>query len=136
MLRWIAFLLLFPTATLAQERDSVFSDYATYARFVDQMIMTRDFKTLVLHLGGRDEYTPEQLDSTNHQLLRAFPFDFRNAAVFRKTDLGGGMVQEGRVYWTGDSYAYYYAILHQRADSIIVLSFNLNSSIGTIMDKF
>jgi hypothetical protein len=136
MLRLIAILLLLPATTLAQDRDSVFSDYASYARFVDQMIMTRNFEPLVLQLGGRDEYTPEQLASTNHQLLRAFPYDFKNAAVFRQTDLGGGMIQEGRVYWIGDSYAYYYAILHQRTDSIIVLSFNLNSSIGTIMDKF
>lgn len=129
-------LLAAPAPVQAQEADSIFADYAAYARFVDEHVMSRDFIPLIQVLGGRDEYTIEQMKGINGQLLGAWPRDFENVAVFNETDLGGGIRQEGRVYWTGHSYAYYYAILHAREGKVMVLNFYLNTSITEIMDRF
>ncbi|MFK7755166.1 MAG: hypothetical protein AB8B51_21790 [Sedimentitalea sp.] len=131
------FLMILPLGASAQVRDSVFTDYAEYDAFVDKSIMTRDFVALVLQLGGRDEYTPEQLAATKDQLGRAFPVDFTDATVFRRIDLGGGFSQEARAYWTANGrYAFYFAFLHQRDDGLIVMNFNLNSNPQAIMDNF
>lgn len=123
-------------AVHAQERDSVFVDYDAYADFVDSHIMTRDFIPLIQTLGGRDEYTIEQLQGIRNQLLGAWPNDFTGKSVFRQEDLGGGIRQEGRVYWTGEYYAYYYAVLHERDDELVVINFYLNTSITEIMARF
>lgn len=123
-------------AAMAQVRDSVFASYDDYARFVDEKIMTRDFVPLVQVLGGRDEYTAEQLAGVNAQLLNAMPVDFTSVTVFRETDLGGGVRQEARMYWTGELYAFYYAILHDRGDEIVVVNFTLNTSVTEIMSRF
>lgn len=123
-------------AAMAQVRDSVFASYEDYARFVDEKIMTRDFIPLIQVLGGRDEYTAEQLAGVNAQLLSALPMDFSNVTVFRETNLGGGVRQEGRMYWTGELYAFYYAILHDRGDEIVVVNFTLNTSVTEIMSRF
>ncbi len=124
------------TAARAQQRDGVFADYGAYAAFVDQRIMSRDFIPLIKSLGGRDEYTEEQLTAVNAQLLNAFPVDFENVTVFRRQDLGNGVSQEARLYWTGENYAFYYAILHQREGELVVLNFKLNSSVEPIMKSF
>ncbi|WGW02887.1 hypothetical protein [Tropicibacter oceani] len=129
-------LLILAGAVGAQTRDSVFDSYDAYEAYVDEKIMSRDFIPLVKTLGGRDEYTEAQLSQVNTQLMAAFPVDFENVTRFRQTDLGGGVRQEGRLYWNGESYAFYYAILHERGDQIVVLNFNLNSSISTIMAQF
>ncbi len=140
MIRLFSFLvMLFPLLAApasAQQRDGVFASYAAYAAFVDQRIMSRDFIPLIKSLGGRDEYTEEQLIGVNAQLLTAFPVDFSNVSVFRRQDLGNGVSQEARLYWTGENYAFYYAILHQRGDELVVLNFKLNSSVEPIMKSF
>ena len=128
--------LIAPFTAAAQERDSVFSSYSAYADFVDKKIMSREFVPLVLSLGGRDEYTPEQLNGVNTQLMAAFPVAFRNKTVFHETDLGGGMRQEARAYWSGEHYAYFYALLHERGNDIVVLNFLLNSSLSAVTEKF
>lgn len=127
---------LMPITAIAQERDSVFSDYTAYERFVDDHIMKRDFIPLVLALGGRDEYSEEQLHKVNQNLMAAFPIRFVNKTKFRETHLGGGMRQEGRAYWTGESYAYFYALLHDRGKDLVVVNFHLNSSVAKVIDKF
>lgn len=128
--------LIMPFGAAAQQRDSVFSDYAAYSEFVDRHIMARDFTPLILTLGGRDEYTPQQLANTDFQLKAAFPENFSNSAVFHSDDLGNRVTQEGRIYWHGDNYAFFYAIYHLRDDGLVVLNFNLNSEISSIMEKF
>lgn len=121
---------------MAQVRDSVFASYEDYARFVDEKIMTRDFIPMIQVLGGRDEYTAEQLAGLNAQLMSALPVDFTGVTVFRENDLGGGVRQEGRMYWTGEVYAFYYAVLHDRGDEVVVVNFTLNTSITEIMSRF
>lgn len=119
------------------QTDSVFPDYEAYAAFVDKQIMTRDFIPLILQLGGRDEYTPEQLASNNENLRRVWRKNFDSATVFKREDLGGGLSQEGRMYWTDTGgYAFFYALLHQRDDRLVVISFLLNSSSKTILERF
>ena len=127
--------MLAALAAQAQD-DSVFDSYDDYATFVDTQLMARNFRALILRLGGRDEYTSEQLASNDRNLKNAWPRDFTDTSVFRRVDLGGGLWQEGRVYWTGMQYAYFYALLHDREDDFVVLSFQLNSGSKKIMDRF
>ena len=68
----------------AQQRDSFFEDYQDYARFVDSHIMNREFIELIQVLGGRDEYTIEQLQGINQRFVNLFPKDFLSRAVVRK----------------------------------------------------
>jgi len=133
---WIALAILIPLGAQAQQRDSVFASYDEYSTYVDRMIMNRDFIPFIQTMGGRDEYTPEQLAGVNRQLMSVFTVDFENSAVFRAEDLGGGMRREARVYWSGETYAFFYAMLHQRTDDLVVVNFNLNSSISDIMADF
>lgn len=124
------------SAALAQNRDSIFADYAAYSAYVDSQIMSRSFTPLILRLGGRDEYTREQLDANQRQMEGVWPNDFENVTVFNRQDLGGGVSQEARMYWNGTSYAFFYAMLHQREGEIVVVNFALNSSIAPIMERF
>lgn len=126
-----------PGMAAAQTRDSHFEDYAAYDRFVDAHLLSRDFVPLIQTLGGRDEYTVEQLSGINSRFLSIYPQDFRQGAVIRETDLGHGFRQEARVYWTdGTGYLYYFAMLHDRPDALIVLTFTINSDVSEIMKEF
>lgn len=120
----------------AQTNDSEFRDYADYAAFVDRHIMTRKFTPLIQRLGGRDEYTPEELAGNQRQMEGVWPRNFENVTVFNEQDLGGGIRQEARAYWTGTSYAFFYAMYHQRDDKFVVIVFLLNSSSKPIMQRF
>lgn len=124
------------TGIAQAQQDSIFEDYGDYASYVDQHIMAREFAPLILRLGGRDEYSPEELQSTNTKLRRVWPINFEEVRVFRAEDLGGGLRQEGRIYWTGISYAYFYALLHEREDGFVVISFHLNSSSKKVLERF
>ena len=132
----IGLLMATVTGASAQGRDSVFADYPAYAAFVDNHIMRRSFTDLILQLGGRDEYTKEQLDANQRQMRGVWPQDFESVTVFNRQDLGGGVSQEGRMYWNGAAYAFFYAILHQREGELVVVNFALNSNIVPIMERF
>lgn len=132
----LALTLMFAAPAARAQQDSVFESYSDYAAFVDRHIMTRDFIPLILRLGGRDEYTQEQLETTAAQLQRAWPVDFQSSSVFREENLGGGIRQEGRIYWTGTSYAYFYALLHYRTDGFVVISFHLNTNSSKVLERF
>lgn len=132
----LIFLGLFPIAAMAQQRDSVFASYAAYETFVDHAVMSRDFIGLINTLGGRDEYTPQELQGIQRQFHSIYPQDFSAKAVTKEIDLGAGFQQEMRVYWNGTGYVYYYALLHQRPDGLIVLKFNINSNIDKVLAQF
>jgi len=134
----IAFLIaLLPLAANAQQKDSYFENYQDYERFVDSRMMNRDFIELIQVLGGRDEYTPEQLRGVAQRFRNIFPSDFTNRAVVRKTDLGEGFSQEMRIYWDDNTgYNYFYAMLHARADWLVVLTFTMNSDVSEVLAKF
>lgn len=140
ILIWVAVAIFIPMMTVglvaAQERDSVFGDYQGYETFVDDKIMHRDFVELVKALGGRDEYSTRQLDGIQQQFTDIFPIDFRHKTVFKKIDLGGGMTQEARAYWIGERYIYFYALLHQREQDLVVINFTVNSLVGKVLAKF
>ena len=44
-----------------------------------------------------------------------------------EVDLGGGIRQEARAFWGGGRYLFFYAILHQRKDALVVLNFSMNT---------
>ncbi len=127
---------LFLAVPPAQAQDSVFSDYDDYATFVDTHVMGRDFVPLILRLGGRDEYTDQELAENDKTLRNVWPLDFTHVTTFRREDLGGGVSQEGRMYWNGTSYAFFYALLHERSDGFVVISFHLNTSSKKVMERF
>lgn len=132
----LCFLGLTSPALYAQQNDSVFEDYDAYAEFVDAQIMGRNFTPLILRLGGRDEYTPQELEANQRQMETIWRRDLTHVTVFNRRDLGGGVWQEARMYWSGQSYAYFYALLHERGDQVLVINFLLNSSSKPIMDRF
>ncbi|GAB5438570.1 hypothetical protein [Falsiruegeria mediterranea] len=122
---------------VAWAEDSRFDSYDAYERFIDDKIMSRDFIPLINNMGGKDEYTPEQMRGVNAQLLNAMPFDFTDTALIKRVDLGNGFSQEMRAYWNKrTSYVYFYAFLHQTEDDLIVLKFNLNTNSEKIFGKF
>lgn len=128
---------LFPLSAAAQDRDSHFADYGAYSDFVDRHIGTRNFIELIQVLGGRDEYTIEQLQGLQSRFLSIYPSDFSGRAVARETELGQGFRQEMRIYWSaGSGYLYFYAMLHDRSDAMVVLSFTLNSDVSKVMAEF
>ncbi len=128
-------LVLLPFVAWAQ--DSRFDSHDAYVRFIDDKIMSRDFIPLITEMGGKDEYTPEQMNAANARLLTAMPFDFVDTALIKTVDLGNGFSQEMRAYWNNrSSYVFFYAFLHQKADELIVLKFNLNTNSEKIFDKF
>lgn len=139
-MRFIAMLvfLVLPMGAQAQIRDSVFADYGSYQRFVDNAIYARDFGGLIQVLGGRDEYTEEQLSGTVRQFLNIYPRGFTNHAVINVRDLGAGFRQEMRVYWLskGFGYLYYYALLHDRGSELVVIKFNMNTDIDVILRQY
>jgi len=133
---YILFTLFFlPISVVAQ--DSRFASYDAYVQFIDDKIMNRDFIPLITTLGGKDEYTPQQMQALNAQLLSVRPYDFTDTAVMKKVDLGKEFSQELRVYWNDrNSYIYFYALLHETNGSLIVLSFNLNTTSEKIFSRF
>lgn len=130
--------LLTPLGAQAQVQDSVFENPQTYENFVNSTVYKRDFKELIRVLGGRDEYTEEQLAGLSERFLNIYPMDFTNHAVINVQDMGGGFRQEMRVFWTKDqlNYLYYYALLHRRSDQLVVIKFNMNSNADPILDQF
>ncbi|MFY0311143.1 hypothetical protein ACFMBG_14725 [Leisingera sp. D0M16] len=130
-----AFFALLPMASLAQ--DSVFNSYGSYERFVETVVKGRDFKQLITRLGGRDEYTPEQLESVQRQLLTIYPRDFTGGAVAVRQELMNGFSKEVRVFWNEDAlnYCFYYALIHDRGDGIVVLKFDLNTNSDVVFGK-
>lgn len=132
----LAVLLAQAAPVAAQMRDSVFRDYDAYAAFVDRTVKARKFAELILVLGGRDEYTREQLQAAQDNFLRIYDRNFTERVIFLERDLGGGIRQEVRGYHVGESYIWFYAIMHQRADDLVVINFKLNSSINAVLEPF
>ena len=128
--------LALPVAVSAQENDSSFDSYAQYNAYVDRMITTRDWAEFVKRMGGRDEYTEEELAKISSDFNGLYPRAFTSVALFREVDLGGGIRQEARAYWGGGRYLFFYAILHDRNDGLIVLNFAINTKVERIMAKF
>ena len=99
--------------------------------------MARNFIELIQVLGGRDEYTPEQLNGLDHRFRAIYPDDFSDGAVTKQVDLGNGFGQEMRIYWNQNfGYVYFYAFLHNRGSELVVLNFTLNSNVAEVLSKF
>lgn len=138
-MRFLSIFLIFllPIAVSAQQRDSYFDNYGAYQKFVDSHIENRNFIELIQVLGGRDEYTIEQLEGIQKQFLTIYESDFTNHAVTHQVDLGGGFRQEMRIYWSeDDSYTYFYAMLHDRGNELLVLKFTMNSDVSKVLANF
>jgi len=117
--------------------DSVFPDYAAYEAFVSEAIRTRQFGELIARLGGRDEYTALKLQDLETRMRGAFPTELTESTVFNRSDMGGGVGQEGRIFWSDrGGFFYYYALLLDRGDDLVVLYFAVNSAAMEIMSKF
>lgn len=131
----LATLMALPAATQPL-LPGIFADFDSYETFVLDMMSEREFVDLVIGLGGGDEYTPEQLSAVNADLLRAFRRDFENHAVMKVVEMESGFREEARAFWTGRQYGYYYALLHDRGDELMVLRFEVNTSVSYILGQF
>ncbi|MCF3594257.1 hypothetical protein LZG00_09620 [Rhodobacteraceae bacterium LMO-12] len=131
----IAFVCL-PHWAMAEEADSLFANYAAYDAYVDKTITTREWSAFVKKMGGRDEYSAEELANIEKQFNALFPRNFTARTIFNEEDLGGNIRREARVFWGGGRYLFFYAIMHERSDALVVLNFTLNTKIEKIMAKF
>lgn len=120
----------------AEDRDSFFRDYADFAGFADRLVTTREWTPFIQRMGGRDEYTPEQLKGLSDRFDAIFPVNFTNLTVFLDEDLGGGMRRQVRAYYGPAGYVFLYVIMHQRDDALVVLNFSLNTEVKEILAKF
>lgn len=135
MLRLAFILVVWPLAALAQ--DGIFADRAALDTFVNNNLMTRNFVPVIQQLGGRDEYTTEQLNGINTQFLNIYRADFGHVSTVRERRLGDGFHEEIRAYWTDDAgYLWLYLLTHQRASDVVVLSFKMNSSAAAVFERF
>ncbi|KNG93000.1 hypothetical protein [Pseudaestuariivita atlantica] len=133
----IAFVFaILPAALAAQQEDSVFDDYQSYAAFVDDHIMGRDFVPLIQFLGGRDEYTREELQSLQAQFTGIYPQDFTDGAVLKETTLGARFLTEVRAYWGPSGYIWFGALLHEREGQVVVINFRLNSKSMAVLTDY
>lgn len=136
----LLFALLFfvlPMSAFAQQRDFIFDNYAAYQNFVDTKVASKDFGTMIATLGGRREYTEDQLVNLDRQFKNIYKNEFVGGAVTKSIDLGNGFRQEMRVYWdSGLGYLYYYAMLHDRGNVLVVLHFSMNTDVEKVLSKF
>jgi len=131
-----ALALLSAAPARAEERDSIFADDAAYHAFVDDHIARRDFIPLIQKLGGRDEYTPEQLQGVLQQFTSIYTKNFSHRATVRTRMLESGFREEIVTYWNDLDYIWFYAITHQREGELVVLNFALNSSYEAVAERF
>ena len=125
-------------AAPSSAQDSVFASYEAFEEFVDDGFKSRDFATLTKRLGGRDEYTPEQLTALTNQMRAVLPMDFTDGAVMKEVVLENGFRQEARTYWREGTlqYVYSYFLLQERGDALVVINFNFNTSVAPILASF
>lgn len=119
----------------AQTADSVFRSYEDLRSFVDTRLMRRDFIPVIQTLGGRDEYTPEELAQINAQFLSLYPQNLETAGLVRKRQGENGFSQEVISYWLGTSYLWLYLFLHDTGDGVVVVNFSINSNAKPILDQ-
>ncbi len=121
--------ILFVFCALPAFSDEVFSSYEDYESYVEQKIKNREFTNVVLRLGGADEFTPEQLRVIQNQLRDAVPYYLTDTAIMERVELSNGFSHEIRAFWNEkNSYFFYYALIHEREDGVLVLRFNMNTS--------
>ena len=121
-----------PHGAMAQEQDSIFADHSAYDDYVDKMLTTRQWITFVQKMGGRDEYSPEALTKIEGQFNSIFPRNFTSRTIFHQEDLGGNIRRESRAFWGGGRYLFFYAILHERSDDLVVLNFAINTKMNKL----
>lgn len=120
----------------AQERTSVFEDYAAFDAFVTETIRKRAFGALFQRIGGGDRLSLADVQKITEQSRQSFPQDFENSEVFLSQDLGKGFTQEARAFWTGETYAFAYVLLHDREDGIVVVNFSIHASPAPVLALF
>lgn len=132
------FALALPVMAAAEGIAGHFENRAAYESFIDSQMKARNFSDAVHKLGGGDEYSEQELTAIADQLRAYYPQDFTHAAILRSAELGQGFRQEARAYWSEPEgrYLYFYALLHQRDDALIVLSFSADTEADVIMGKF
>jgi len=134
----VAFSLVFASAhsTVAQQMDSIFDNAEHLTEFLDEQTFKRDFATLIATLGGRDEYTTEELTSINNQFRAIYTSDFDTRASVKSRELASGFKEEIIAYWYGLNYLWIYLMTHEVDGKTVVISFYINSNRQAIFEKF
>ena len=123
-------------AAVSEQVDSIFDTPEALTEFLDENTFNRDFATLIATLGGRDEYTPEELASINEQFRAIYSSDFDARASVKSRKLEAGFKEEIVAYWYGLNYLWMYLMTHEVDDKTVVISFYINSSRQAIFDKY
>ena len=127
----VAIFLAMPV--LAQE----FSSYEEYQSYLDKKMKNREFSTVIKDFGGADEYTEQELTRIQTQLRDIVPFYLTDARMLKQVELENGFSQELRAYWNDkNSYIYFYALLHERDDDLLVIQFYLNTNPEELLTRF
>ena len=129
-----ATLFLFSSLLPALSQDSIFKNRAEMQGFVWEMMKTRNFEGLVVRLGGRDEYTKEQLAGIQQQFARIYPREFTDAKQVMDLKMENGFRREVVAFWVGTSYAWLYIFSHDTGENYVVVNFRLNSAPNPIFE--
>src|SRR6056297_3391332 len=117
---------LAPVAGFAQQ-EPVFDSYEAMRAELDQLIMSREAKAVLLRFGGSSSMTEEELDTLQTRILDIYPYDFRHVAVIDRNEMENGFSQELYAYWTGLRYLYVLVLLHQREDVLVSINLRFNT---------
>lgn len=77
-------------SVLAQQQDSFIDSPEALYEFVDENTKSRNFPELISVLGGRDEYTVEELTALDKQFRAIYPRNFDNRALVKSRKLMSG----------------------------------------------
>ena len=127
------FATLFAEPAIASE----FSSYEEYETLLNMKMKNREFSNVLRDMGGDDEYTEQQLARIQSQMLGAVPYYLTNVDIIKRVELQNGFSQELRAYWNDrNSYIYFYALLHERDDDLLVILFAFNTNPKELLAKF
>jgi hypothetical protein len=115
-----------PTFGVAQQ-EPVFESYDAMRAELDQMMMSREAKAVLLRFGGSSSMTEEDLDGLQTRIKDLYPYDFRHVAVIGRNEMENGFSQELYAYWTGLRYLYVLVLFHQRDDMLVAINLRFNT---------
>ncbi|MEX5728937.1 hypothetical protein Ga0609869_002290 [Rhodovulum iodosum] len=116
--------------------DGIFDDYAELRSFLRQKAAMRDFVPLIQRLGGRDEYSPEQLDAINSQFRSIYPAALTDDMRVRTRALENGFREEIIAFREREHYLWIYLLYHERGQDLVVINFSMNSNAEPILTRF
>ena len=131
---WMMLFTALPIEAQSQVQDSIFPDRSAMQKYIWETVRDRKFSDLVLRLGGRDEYTTEQLAGVQNQFGQIYPQPFKEAKQVVDKRLENGFRKEIVSFWRGTSYLWLYLFTHEVDGKLVVINFRMNSRPNPVFD--